>query len=392
MKKILIISDGFPEYGGQATTAYNLHFFLESKNFESKLLFLNDGNAPGDVDPRKNEKSQNFKISHGFLTQAQSMLFSIKHKIFKSNSKSLRMSFIGMVLKFIRRKIREQLIALKMKSFIKKNNYHPDLVITNSPLLYSKIHEMFNETLVIIGTSLVQLKQINTEIVLHEIIENTSYKEVKLPKFLIKNLNKSYLIFNSKLTKNIYELAGVKSFNRSIFYFNFAPYNFKNDKEFIKRKYDIAYVAANFEREIKNPELAHKLFEKFPECNKIAIGKESDYFSEITNTVTRGLITQKEIAEILSETKLLIIPSHFDSSPSVMSEAVLNGCNILLSKNVGWNETIDERCVVQNFQNHNEWVSKIEYLIKNKIENKEFLDIINNSKQEIYSLIDSLAT
>jgi hypothetical protein len=102
------------------------------------------------------------------------------------------------------------------------------------------------------------------------------------------------------------------------------------------------------------------------------------------------LMTQKELAKTLSETKLLIIPSHFDSSPSLMAESVLNGCNILLSKNVGWNETIDERCVVQNFQNHNEWVSKIEYLVDNELENNEFLDIINNSKQEIYSLIDSL--
>ena len=152
-----------------------------------------------------------------------------------------------------------------------------------------------------------------------------------------------------------------------------------------------AFIASNFVRKIKNPALAYKLFEKFPESNKIAIGKESDYFNEVTNTVTMGLITQKEIAKILSETKLLIIPSHFDSSPSVMSEAVLNGCNILLSKNVGWNEMMNNKCVVQDFQNHNEWVSKIEYLIDNEIENNDFLDIINNSKQEIYSLIDRLA-
>ena len=386
--KVLIISNDFPGYGGQASTAYNLHLFLVSKNYESKLLFLNEDNALGNVDPRKRQNSHNLKISNGFLTQTQSILFSIEHKLFKS--KSLRVSFIGLVLKYIKRKIREYLIARKIKSYIKQNNYQPSLVIINSPIFYGEIHKMFHNSIVLIG-GLDKFKSRDTEILTQDIIENKTYKELKLPKYLIANLNKSNLLFNSKLTQTIYNLHGVNPINSAFLFFNFAPYALKRDKAFIDRKYDIAFIASNFMRKIKNPELAYKLFEKFPDSNKIAIGKESDYFNVIINTVTMGLITQKEIAEILSETKLLIIPSHFDSSPSVMSEAVLNGCNILLSKSVGWNETIDERCVVQNFQNHDEWTSKIEYLIKNESENKEFLDIINNSKQEIYSLIDSLA-
>lgn len=67
MKKVLIISDDYPEYGGQATTAYNLHLFLESKNFESKLLFLNIKKAPEGIDSKENENSHNLNISHGFL-------------------------------------------------------------------------------------------------------------------------------------------------------------------------------------------------------------------------------------------------------------------------------------------------------------------------------------
>lgn len=386
--KVLIISNDFPGYGGQATTAYNLHLFLESKNYESKLLFLNYDNALGNIDPRKRQNSHNLKISNGFLKQTKIIPFSVEYKLFKS--KSLRGSFIGLFLKYIRQKIREYLIARKIKSYIKHNNYQPSLVIINSPLFYAKIHKMFHKSLVIIG-GLDKFESKNTEIEIQEIIENKTYKELKLPKYLIDNLNKSYVIFNSKLTQTIYNLHGVNPINSAFLFFNFAPCALKKDKAFIDRKYDIVFIASNFVRKIKNPDLAYKLFEKFPESNKIAIGKNSDYFSEITNTVTMGLITQKEIAEILSETKLLIIPSHFDSSPSVMSEAVLNGCNILLSKSVGWHEMMNNRCVVQDFQNHDEWVSKIEYLIDNEIENNEFLDIINNSKQEIYNLIDRLA-
>jgi hypothetical protein len=386
--KILIISDGYPGYGGQATTAHNLHLFLESKNFETKLLFLNGEKAPEDVNSKENKNSHNLNISSGFLKQTKKNLLLIKDKIFKS--KLLRSSVIGLALKFIIKMIRSYFIERGIKSYIKKKNFHPDLVITNSPLLYAKIHKLFEKTLIIIGNSMPIHRSLNKEINAQQIIENTTHIDIKLPKYLINNLNKSNVVFNSRLTQSIYELYGVKPFNRAFLFLNFAPFVIKKDKIFIDRKYDIVFIASNFSRKIKNPELAYKLFERFPEFNKIAIGKESDYFSEITNTYTMNLMSQKEIAEILSETKLLIIPSHFDSSPSVMSEAVLNGCNILLSKNVGWNDSIDERCVVQNFQNHNEWVSKIEYLIENELENNEFLDIINNSKQEIYSLIHRL--
>jgi glycosyltransferase involved in cell wall biosynthesis len=386
--KVLIISDGFPGYGGQATTAHNLHLFLESKNFETKLLFLNEDKALEGVNSKENKNSDNLNISHGFLKQTKKILLLINTKI--SISKPLRSSFIVLALKFMIRTRRYYLIDRRIKSYIKRNNFHPDLVITNSPYLYANIHKLFDKTLVIIGNSMPIHRSPNKEINAQQIIENTTLIDYKLPKYLVNNLNKSNVVFNSKLTQNIYELYGVNPINSAFLFLNFAPYVIKKDKAFIDRKYDIAFIASNFSRKIKNPELAYKLFERFPELNKIAIGKESDYFSEITNTDTMNLMSQKEIAKILSETKLLIISSYFDSSPSVTSEALLNGCNILLSKNVGWHETIDDRCVVKDFQNHDEWVSKIEYLVDNEIKNNQFLDIINNSKEEISSLIVSL--
>lgn len=388
--KVLIISDGFPGYGGQATTAYNLQLFLKSKNLDTKLLFLKAGNSLEGISFKENKNRHFLNVLYRFSIQSKQILILIEAKILKS--KPSKTPFLSLLLNFIGLKIRDYMISRQMKSYKKKNkDNHYDLVITNSPLLYSEINKKFDKTLVIIGSSLPIHISHNKELTAQQIFENLGHIEIKLPKNIVDNLNKSNVIFNSNLTQSIYELCGVKPVNRSFLFFNFAPFLMKKDKAFIDRKFDIAFIASDFDRKIKNPKLAYKLFEKFPESNKIAIGKDSDYFSEITNTVTMGLITQKEIAEILSETKLLIIPSHFDSSPSIMSEAVLNGCNILLSKNVGWNEMMNKRCVVQDFQNHDEWVSKIEYLIDNEVENNEFLDIINNSKQEIYNLIDRLA-
>ena len=387
--KVLIISNGFPGYGGQATTAYNLHLFLESKNLDTKLLLLNSKKLPESKSFKEFKNSHNLNFLYWFLIRYENTLILIKAKILKLTISKLL--FLRLFLNFIGLKIRHYMISQTIKSnIIKYKDNHYDLVITNSPLLYSEINKLFEKTLLIIGSSLPVHISHNKEFTEHQVFENLGHLKIKLSKKIVNNLNKAHIIFNSKLTQSIYEFCGVKPVNRNFLFFNFAPFLMKKDKAFIDRKFDIAFVVSNFDRKIKNPELTYKLFKKFPQLKKVAIGRRSNYFSEISNTIAMDLMTQKELAKILSETKLLIIPSHFDSSPSLMAESVLNGCNILLSKNVGWNETMDERCIVQNFQNHNEWVSKIEYLINNEVENNEFLDIINNSKQEIYSLIDSL--
>jgi hypothetical protein len=41
MKKILIISGSYPNYGGQSTTAYNLLKLLKDKNYSAKLVYVN---------------------------------------------------------------------------------------------------------------------------------------------------------------------------------------------------------------------------------------------------------------------------------------------------------------------------------------------------------------
>ena len=132
------------------------------------------------------------------------------------------------------------MIARKIKSYIKQNNYQPGLVITNSPLFYAKVHKMFHKSLVIIG-GLDKFESKNTEIAIQEVIENKTYKELKLPKSLIDNLNKSYVVFNSKLTQTIYNLHGVNPINSAFLFFNFAPYALKKDKAFNDRKYDICF-------------------------------------------------------------------------------------------------------------------------------------------------------
>ena len=83
-------------------------------------------------------------------------------------------------------------------------------------------------------------------------------------------------------------------------------------------------------------------------------------------------MSQESLAKYLSEIKLVIIPSLIDPSPSILSEAILNGCNVLCSKNIGWYEYMNDKCVVLNYHDNDEWISKIKLLLDQKIENKNF--------------------
>ena len=57
-------------------------------------------------------------------------------------------------------------------------------------------------------------------------------------------------------------------------------------------------------------------------------------------------------------------------------------------KNIGWNEYLNHNCVVQNYHNDDEWVKKIKYLLKKKIENKKILKkLITSSEEKIYKTI-----
>ena len=93
MKKILIISNGYPGQGGRSTTAYNLQIFLNSINFDAKVLFINDFNSNGEADPENSGRSFNItyrkpltytlvrSLIQKIISLAQEDLFKIKKMI-----------------------------------------------------------------------------------------------------------------------------------------------------------------------------------------------------------------------------------------------------------------------------------------------------------------------
>jgi hypothetical protein len=221
-------------------------------------------------------------------------------------------------------------------------------------------------------------------------INDTSIAVKKKIKPTDLSFEKTNIVFNSALTKEVYDKFGIKTGNSFVQYFNFAPYKKEQTPQIEQRKYGLAFIASHFNRTVKNADLAYELFNAFPDEQKFAIGKESERFASIVNTEVNDMMTQADIMHHLADTKVLLVPSYFDSSPSVLSEAILNGCNVLVSKNVGWHEVLDERCVVQDYNNKEEWVSKVQYLLNNKIDYARFEAIVADSTESIISNIDKL--
>tara|TARA_B100001250_G_C19809960_1_gene795268 strand:- start:1500 stop:2666 length:1167 start_codon:yes stop_codon:yes gene_type:complete len=386
MKKILIISSGYPSNGGQASTAYNLNALLTKSNYDVKIIFLKNSLEYGNIDPKliKNSHKLNYAKSLQFPITRTIVKFIISLKIFKITG-------INSFSKYLYKKLQNILIKKEIYGFLKKNKFKPDLAITNTPILYENFYKLFEKTLIIIGSAIFFWKIGEKGIDYQTIKQNPKVLNNKKDKYKILGLNQSHLIFNSQLTNDFFQLNGVNPKNKKVQYFNIPPNIISSQKDsFDEKKYDIGVIVSNFNRLNKGIKKADSLFHYFAEQNKIAIGKNSSIFNAHLNCTTFDLMSQKNLAKYLSEIKLVIIPSLFDPSPSILSEAVLNGCNVLCSKNIGWHEYINDNCVVLNYHNNDEWINKIKLLLDQKIENKKFLQLISNSKEKMLETINDI--
>ncbi|MBS1774498.1 MAG: glycosyltransferase family 4 protein [Bacteroidetes bacterium] len=374
MKKVLILSGGYPNYGGEATTAYNLLKLLRNNNYDAQLVYINSiKNAPADPDG----------------TNASHIIYQTKR-----HSRILAHNWIWNNIFQQRTQNRSKNIYIKLwmpklSTYLKSIRFEPDIIIACHPVYHSPCQKLFpaKKILVIAGGNSQMTYYAYEDIDANYIINN--------PDFIKPVVDYDYasmeMVFNSQLNKELSKAMGIHSKNALVQYFNVTPKVDTALVTFQERKYGLAFISSH-SRYVKNDDLAEELFNVFTLEQKLAIGEDSTNFSDIAFTETHKLITQTDILSYLANTKLLIITSYFDSSPGVLSEAILCGCNVLVSKNVGWHEVLDERCVVQDYNNKEEWIEKAKYLLENKIDYSAFEKIIAGSEEGIVNLIESRLT
>lgn len=167
------------------------------------------------------------------------------------------------------------------------------------------------------------------------------------------------------------------------------------------KEYDIAFVATNFKRKLKNAEFVKRLFKhpSLKDKSKVVIGINSTLFNNenienlriLKNKRPDRPLSHYMILNMISKSKVLIIPSLWDSNPNVVYEALANETHVLLSDCVGIHELFDEKFVA-TVNNMDEWIAKLTYLIENhnKIEFPQIFDQ-NELKNQVHSLIKKVA-
>jgi glycosyltransferase involved in cell wall biosynthesis len=186
-----------------------------------------------------------------------------------------------------------------------------------------------------------------------KIVPNSTMTE-NLFKLLYKNLPLVNKVQGAIMTPGVYDMGTLSGVKRI---------------DFATRKYDVVFIAYNWDRKLKNPELVerivnHKSMKKY---NMLIIGNAAQKIKATNfNTTQLNYMNNKNIFEFLMNTKCLVCPSYYDSFPNVVTEANMCGCNVVCSENIGQAKIIPPRLLVKNFGRLEDWLEKIELAINNK--------------------------
>ena len=110
---------------------------------------------------------------------------------------------------------------------------------------------------------------------------------------------------------------------------------FKNKKKITKRKYDFIFVGKFIHR--KNLDILLKSFKKikkiYKNSNLLLVGGNN--IKNVDGIKVLPHINSRKIANLMNDSKCLVLPSYEDHWGVVVHEGICSGCLLLLSNNVG---------------------------------------------------------
>lgn len=364
-KKILVICENYPGYGGAATNTYNLIKNLRNKGYFVVGIFLNNNSdyQIANVDPDK----------IGYIFNVQFMIF---------NNTEILNKLKKVILDFFKGK--------------------PDLIINRmiiSPILGYFLFKEINSIYYVTGMSqsfpMLNFSKFKLENIEHKInrvfdndIKNLNFYELKSIKYSTK------IIFNSKNIKKIftsfYRYTNYKIHDKIV---NSIFFNLKNEISIEDKEYDIILCCSNFLRPEKNNLFILDILKNnFHNYKKIIIGNESHIFSNIKNSKCINLITNDEVLKYFKKSKILLFPSLNDSNPSTIVEAFENKCIPIISNFVGTRELFPD-FLLCNALEKKEWIIKISNILndyENIFNNMNFKLNFKDDNIHILDYIDSL--
>jgi hypothetical protein len=106
----------------------------------------------------------------------------------------------------------------------------------------------------------------------------------------------------------------------------------KQRKDFFSRSIDLLFIASNWKRVEKQYEMVKEIIKQFKHLNIHILGLCKD---RVNGARYHGLTGYSEVLKLMSDSKTLVAPSLYDSSPNILFEASLLGCNVVASTNCG---------------------------------------------------------
>ena len=331
---ILVASTQYPSYGGAATNAYNIIRYLHNRNKDGEKnkisgLFINDVTDNSVINPDNLENISG--ISYTSCNDKK-----IYYYLYKQYGSSPEIAFC------------KNCMAPKI---IKKIFPNTAIIFLVSGIMgFSEIECGANE---IKDYTLIQKKQEKDSILVSEII-----------------------LCNSQLTLNyyrkIYKDIIEKKNNLASKPFDSTKYNTMHFSDIeckvTDKSIDIIIVASNVNRKVKNIGFIQKLLAsstKLRNYKIMVIGNNSDnMFANIPNIEILPLQKQEEVDAYLEKSKVILIPSLFDSNSNTFREAVMLNVIPIISANVAHPKEYPGYFVIDNYKLE-EWETKIIYTLNN---------------------------
>lgn len=343
---ILIASTQYPSYGGAATNAYNIiKYFKKNNNINTFGLFIdNCDDIDKKADPDKIENVYGINYREFSYTDIQGYIFRLFGKMPD--------------IAFCKNCMAPKLIKNTFPTCI-------NIFLVSGIWGFSQIEFGVNEL-----TDFTDIRRIPEE------------KSIELTNLIICNSNLTISYFKKIYHDIIHNKLHEKQIDTTK-YNVMNTYNINYDIKNI----DIISIASNVKRPVKNISFLSKIlsFDKnLKKYKTVIIGENSEeLFDDIkyNNLSLLPLLKQNQVENYLNKSKIIIIPSFFDSNSNVFREAVFNGVIPLISCNVAHPPNFPRFLIFDNYDEI-EWAYKINYILDNYkeiVKKYNLIDLFKNN-------------
>ena len=201
------------------------------------------------------------------------------------------------------------------------------------------------------------------------IIEGMKKFDVQLDTYALVKCD--FIVPNSSITYDILKNCEINEIKQKLFHHisltNISMETRVADKAFAKRKYDIGFLSHSWKRACKNVNLMLDIIKNCSKLKCIIIGNDLKKEQVPSNANYVGHMEHNALLKELKNIKTVVMCSFYDSNPNTVIESLMQGCNIVISPNVGGYEHVDSSMVVDDYKNVSAWVSCIEKSLKTQL-------------------------